>query len=532
MAQPTISYSISSRETESYWIKKFWSNIVYYSKNSPESSENLTSTIKNEIEVFTSNLAVLGSIRSNNLRANAQKYFSKNPLAITKTYNEILENEKSNPDYLQQFNPITYSYNKDSFRTQFLAEVISQMRALNSQIQSNPECELKVIKEAIPTLDKSFEKLLKQQYAKILMNIGDFMKKFNLLEEFSSTYRSVLSGYGLHDLGYPTHSDLPNCKSIDTFFTENFLNTLNLQKLTALSSFWLNKAAKSIISLNNMLFIINEFDLWADVESGKKQCPLTADKITLILKKTSFVAQLEGSIFDYLETMQLENPTMSSDEINDLCNNAINEEIKNKKDRYKSRFDKLLPELENNMDKDITQLHRIYNARYLLYRLKDICIFNLLIGSIDNHFSQNWGVIVENMANDEFININFDIEGLNMPLRLHMYKSELQNFLEEYAKDCIVPLYKGGNDLSINGMYISSSILLPMYVKQTSCINDKLKNEANLPPEVVKFLKHLKFLKNASKVPPTFISTAPNEPNALNLETGQELCVPKKEMFK
>lgn len=532
MSEVNKNYSVNSRETDLYWIVKFWSNIVYYSKNSPESSDDLTSIIKNEIEIFSSNIATLGSIRSNNLRANAQKYFLKNPSAIINTHHEILENEKNNPDYLQQFNPITYSYDKNSFRTQFLAEVISEMRTTYPQLQSNPEAELKVVKIIVPTLDKSYEKLLKQQYIKILMNIGDFMKKFNLLEEFSSTYKNMLSNHGLRDLGYPMHEDLPNCKSIDTFFTENFLNTLSLQKLTALSSFWLNKAAKSIISLNNMLFIINEYDLWPVVKSGKKQCPLPQEKIALVLKKTAFVSQIENSIFSSLENIQLDNPNISSAEIDDICNKSLAEKIENKKDWYKSKFDKLLPELENDMDKDIRQFHRIYNARYLLYRLKDICIFNLLIGSIDNHFSQNWGVIQENIANDEFININFDIEGLNMPLRLHMYTSELKKFLKTYTGKCIVPLYKGGKDLNIKGIYISSSILLPMFVKQTSCINNILNNSKNLSPDVITFLQHLKFLKNTSKVPPTFIGTKAKESNALNLETDQKLYIPKKEMFK
>jgi hypothetical protein len=154
------------------------------------------------------------------------------------------------------------------------------------------------------------------------------------------------------------------------------------------------------------------------------------------------------------------------------------------------------------------------------------------MGSIDNHYSKNWGVIPETIANDGFVNINFDIEGLNLPLRLHMYQSELIDFLNDYTGDSIIPLYKGANDLNVRGRYISSNIMMPMFVRQTSFINTTLQNPKDLPPDIIDFLRHLKFLKDSSKVPPALKNVNPKEPNAMNLETGEKINIPTKNMFK
>jgi len=315
-------------------------------------------------------------------------------------------------------------------------------------------------------------------------------------------------------------------------FTENFLNNLTLPKLIALSGFWINRTVKAIITLNEMLFIVNAFNLWDDVIARKRHIPIEPTQLDAMLEKTAYLSQIEEMLFDTMEDIQLKQPSADLDYLNKIFNEIFDKKIKKEEKRYKKKFDRILPDSENDLQTDIYAFHEMANAKYLLYRIKDMCIFNLLMGSIDKHYSKNWGIIPSDNMSGRFVNISFDIEGLNMPLRLHVYQSELIAFLTEYTGKPVIPLYKGASDMKIYGQYISSAILAPSSKKQNSFITEQLANPTKLSPSIVNFLKHLKFLKDNSKLPPSIKNESPNTPNTINLVTGERSYIPTKEMFR
>jgi len=528
--QSSPTYATSSNAEHSYWVKKFWSNFLTYTKNlNHKNSENFKETITAELEKEISNLALslshLAPTRSNYLRASAHKYFAKNPNSVVKTYKKILEASQKDPKYLD-FNPTLYSYNKDTFRTQFMIELINEIRKVCPDLEQNSDEELEILQKNIPVLDKVFEESLKRNYIELLTKLGDFLKKFNLTEEYTNTFHSILVSNSLNGLTYPCHKDEPDCKCLESIFTKDCLESLSLPNLIGLSGFWINKTSKAIISLNEMVFIINEFNLWDDVKAKKKQLPLDNNRLESILNKTQSLTQLEEGIFDIMESLQLEHPNLTQDEINTIFLHNFNVKVSQKSTSYKKKFDKLFPESANNLNDDLTQMHAMSNTRYLLYRLKDICIFNLIMGSIDSHYSKNWGIIPD--SNTKFSNVNFDIEGLNMPLRLHVYKKELIQFLNEYTGEPIMPLYRGAKDMTIDEKYIPTVILSPLFEKQKRFLVYKLNNPDTLTPDISIFLKHIRFLRNDSKMPSSMKTTNSKEPNSINLETNEKLCIKKK----
>ena len=188
------------------------------------------------------------------------------------------------------------------------------------------------------------------------------------------------------------------------------------------------------------------------------------------------------------------------------------------------------------------------NTQFLLYSIKDISVFNLLMGCIDSHYSKNWGIIPEK-DNTSQAYINIDIEGLNMPLRLHMPKSNLIKFLTEYTGQPIMPLYQGSNDMKLSKDPKTSNVLAPLCKKQTNCITERTSffnksledhkkgddPKKKLSPaqiinyqKALQFLAHIKFLRDKTKLPPSLKHISPNAPNAFNLKTEEEIHIKSK----
>lgn len=507
-----------SNSTKLSHIKSFWPCFLAYTQyiqqNSNSTDINLTEEINNDITKFSKILTEFSLLRTFSFRISAGKYFSKNPNALQNTYSTIIEKSEKDPKYFQSFRPTHTKYNPDFFRTQFVAEVVYETRNIQQGIPNN---EFDFLKTTIPSLTTYFEKNIKKIYIQLLVELGNFLKKFDILEKATTTFKYSFSVYQLKDLSYPPHTDEKNCISMDNLFTENFLQNLSMPKLISLTAFWTNRTAKYIEDLNQILYIVNELDLWKKVQKHKKVLPIDDEKLIYMLNKTENLIKMEMKIFE--ETIITHNTSeteLSYAEINEIFAEKLNKKIEQTETRHKIKYDKVLPNSDNLLTDDVDALHTLTNTEFLLYNLKDISIFNLLMGCIENRYSKNWGVIPD--SDPLFANVSIDIEGLNMPVRLHIYKSKLAEFLIDFTGKPIIPIYKGSKDMIIRGQYMSSTVLAPLFTKQTAAINQALSGSQNLSPDLVNFLRHIKFLKNPSNPPPAL----KNEPsNTINIITNE-----------
>lgn len=546
-------------ENREEYVESFWKYFMYYIENLQstlgKNNFDVQKELEKDIKNFTIFLTECSPMKSNYIRLLSQKFFAKNPLVLLETYKEIINESQKDPNYLLSFNSYTYPYNKDSFRTQFIAEVLIDTRKANPNLTPGTKEEFKILQQNLAKCDKLFEKRLKRLYIQLLVQLGDFLKKFNLIEYSTTTFRHKLAHHSLVNLSYPAHdseidklkeqekkdpknndskeNDLTKTISIDTLFTENYLNSLTLPKLMTLSAFWINRTTKHIVTLNEMLFIVNELNLWETISPKQKRLNLDSSKLSTLLIKTQYLSNLEDEIFDILENLQFKFPHLTQKQLNAIFSHHFDEKIAKEETAYKHDFDKLLPTSPNKLSHDLLEFHQMSNTRYLLYRLKDICIFDLLMGCIDEGYSKNWGVVPNTtQKNSKFITVYFDISGLNMPLRLHVYKSELIDFLKAYTGEPKIPLYKGAKDIDLGKKFFSTTVLAPISKKQNTCVKKKLSDPTKLPQTTIAFLRHIRFLKEPSQLPPSLKVENPNAPNAINLETGEKLHIKFNEHAK
>lgn len=553
------------RNNEKEYVQSFWKYFMYYAENSLSNSTNdkveIQKELEKDIDKFTTALTKLAPLRSNYIRFASQKFFAQNPVAFIETYQQIMDYMKKDPDFLERFNPYNYSYNKEFSHGQFLIELIRESRETNPELPPNSKEELKALRQNLLKCDSLFEKRSKKLYIDLLVAIGNLLKKFNLIEYSAEKFRHKVAGFSLLNLSYPAHDTeieklekieketdqiiaeekkakkkeltqnpikeeaLSKTISIDTLFTENYLNTLTLPKLIALAAFWTNRAVKHIRTLNEMIFVVNELDLWENLSTRKKRLAIEPTQLSNLLKKTMCLTKFEDEVFGIMENIQFEQPELSQTEINKIFNEHFDAKVKKEEGQYKTDFDLILPDSQNNLNNDLTKYHLMSNTIYLLYRLKDMCIFNLLMGCIDHGYSKNWGILPESDETDKEI-VCFDIEGLNMPVRLHVYTSELTEFLEEFTSSPVIPLYQGIKDFELGDELFGTIILAPICKKQNTCIKKELADPRKLLPYKLNYLRHIQFLKDSSKLPPSLKNE--NLHNAKNLRTGENIHITTK----
>lgn len=544
-----------------HFVTIFWPHLLYYSQNllnnSTEEQINLGDNIIDKILSISNTLSHSGGIKTLPLITQAQDTLLKDKKLLTTIYNDIISNESKDPNYLLSVRK--HNYTKMSFYQHFVAEIINAVRLdIDENVQNligkqntdknliqeyysaAKKNEFQLVEARLNMTEKNLVKYQRDIFTEILVNLGEFFKDFNLLERYSRNFERDLGNHGLRDLAYPlndvakekTQKSSGNTKTtitVEQLFDKKYLETLSISKLTALTAFWANRAAKDIERLNELLFIVYELDLWENLENGEKAIEIEPKKLEQLFTKTNFLINIETFIFDKIELLRAQNPHLETEKINDAFNNFFDAEVLKYKDEYTTFFSKVFPDSKNDFCDDLSSLHNLENTKYLLYSLKNNCLINLTMGSIDSHYSKNWGIVPDGKEKSEFICIYFDIEGLNMPLRLHMPKPILNKFILEYTGKSEIPLYQGVSDLTLHSQTITTGILAPLCQKQSEAIRTKLADQGKCSPDVVRFLKHIQFLRNNNKSPWDNKNT--KEPNTFNLIT-KECTYTKKEKEK
>ena len=154
---------------------------------------------------------------------------------------------------------------------------------------------------------------------------------------------------------------------------------------------------------------------------------------------------------------------------------------------------------KNNFCDDFLACFGLQNITENSYLLKDKSIEGLLQLLYNNHISENWGIIEENNKS-QYVLIAADINGLNMPLRLHIKRDVIKRFIQENQKNTIIPIYQGAEDFTVGGMYISTHLLMPLTEEECKTI-EKVSLETRDTEYRSKFIKHIAFFANSQKYP-------------------------------
>lgn len=189
--------------------------------------------------------------------------------------------------------------------------------------------------------------------------------------------------------------------------------------------------------------------------------------------------------------------------------NEINKIIEQEGENYKRIFDKQMPGYKNDLYEDIEIYKTLLNHVENIYLIRNSILGCKIRSLFDSKKCKNWGIIIDEFKNiqktknddSKYVLVGIDQEGLNMPIRLHIKRELLKEFIKSYNGEEKIPVYEGSNDFIINNMLIPTNILMPIQNKQKKWINNKYKDASTAKAYNLKIIEHIRFLKDSSKYP-------------------------------
>ena len=327
------------------------------------------------------------------------------------------------------------------------------------------------------------------------------------------------------------------------------LEHLDIPTLSVLNSFWINRVTKELSSFSDAFFITNDLNLWDKIRTAEKksvnstkasfddaddvfletkiEVPISEEELDALIEKMKFLEK-ESSYYFLLAS--------SSTDINELEDNEIVDPYTGNIQRRKSAVYRDLSQEAQILDSQIGEDYHNYfskvnngvladsendfltdfylyctaaNITHNSYLIKD----NIMISQLSNLFnsptvSKNWG-LTEDLRrkgfNHDKLLISIDAPGLNMPLRLHIRRELLEDFLRANQNTTRIPLYQGASDFykgkAKNSGYIPTPVLIPVSPEKKK----EIKKLASLIDEThpkYGFIEHISFIANGTSIPP------------------------------
>ena len=505
--------------------------IRIYQENPEMDKEKTNKEMQHKLYNILHKTAEIEDFKSNIARRNAIKYLNFNWEQVEIEYRKLVAEERRTGKKLKDKERILYSSNKKKAIRQLMAEVITNIRGIVESVDPNLIYELdrrytgkimdlkkelietKTDRESrkkvertiyligpIPEFEKvkyylkkiigqeETDKELKEQYVNTIMIIGQLIEEFGTLEEYKKHQINELKRINLEKL--------QDTNGIDNLFKKENLQKLNLAQLAALYAFWDNRLVKEIEKIYNSYFIMYELDLddKTTIQNKDATNKLLPHQLETLNVKTALLDILISNIYYQYRDSHLEGGEVDIEE-------ALSEMSAKFGAEYQKYFSGIggLNVHENNFDKDIVLRLKTENAIRNLYIQKDNGITGLLNLLYNGDVSENWGIIDEN-PRSKFVLLVADINGLNMPLRLHIEREKVKNFAIKNQENSVVPIYSGITDFNINGRIISTHILMPLTQNQKELIKQASSNVRDGDYRY-KFIKHLEYLADWQEYP-------------------------------
>ena len=505
--------------------------IRIYQENPEMDKEKTNKEMQGKLYNILHKTAEIEDFKSNIARRNAIKYLNFNWEQVKIEYRKLVAEERRTGKKLKDKERILYSSNKKKAIRQLMAEVITNIRGIVESVDPNLIYELdrrytgkimdlkkelietKTDRESrkkiertiyligpIPEFEKvkyylkkiisqeEIDKELKEQYVNAIMIIGQLIDEFGTLEEYKKHQINELKRINLEKL--------QDTNGIDNLFKKENLQKLNLAQLAALYAFWDNRLVKEIEKIYNSYFIMYELDLddKTTVQNKEAANKILLQQLETLNVKTALLDILISNIYYQYRDSHLEGGEVDIEE-------ALSEMSAKFGAEYQKYFSGIggLNVHENNFDKDIVLRLKTENAIRNLYLQKDNGITGLLNLLYNGDVSENWGIIDEN-PRSKFVLLVADINGLNMPLRLHIEREKVKEFAIKNQENSIVPIYSGITDFNINGRIISTHILMPLTQNQKELIKQASSNVRDGDYRY-KFIKHLEYLADWQEYP-------------------------------
>ena len=371
------------------------------------------------------------------------------------------------------------------------AEDIEKLNARSKIIGKEQE----KIEEAFLGSRDIFSDNIRRKYIKGLKIIGKIIKDFGLFDTYEKREHTRLEEIGIKEKNI----------NLNEYFDQNYLETLPIKTLIAMNVFWENRLTKEIQRITNGTFILQDLGLIEQLLKDKKeyeQFPfekLSNENIRIELIKTEILKEISQIGIDKMERSLKRQAKRQEERVEEIDITPYIDEVSVEyQEQYNKYFSENIQETMNILSHDI-QNNYITGKNIVnnLYKGKNANVLALIESCITRDTIQNWGYIEEDNNLGNFIILGFDIEGLNMPLRIHIPKEYLEEFLKANDMENIIPIYKGNEDFRRLGEIIKTPALIPMSQNVKKQIEDIQINRKGSVQQAM-YLEHLKYLANTT----------------------------------
>lgn len=365
------------------------------------------------------------------------------------------------------------------------------------------------IKNSLPY----FEEKLKNMQIQTMQFIGRKLDENGLLERYKENNDKTMSLWGIKEYTYEisTKKYKKDDVGIKEVFSEEFLKTQDAEDAMMLSLFWQNRYAKETESMGNAIFTIDTLNLWGKIIDGKQDIQITDEEIKAIINKTICLREISSSYMNNLKGKSKKTTQEDLDRGYKRVDGSddIEKIVKQEGENYKIIFDKQLPTSDNDLDRDLEIYKILINQNENIYMIRNALLGCKIRSLFDSKKCRNWGIIPEEFKEYEddqnhkskYVLIGIDQEGFNMPIRLHIKKDLLIDFIKTYNGNSKIPIYEGDKDFIIYQSLIKTNLLMPMQKTHKKLINQKYKEALEKRTSISDMIEHLRFLKDSDKYP-------------------------------
>lgn len=502
-------------------------------------------------------IVTLPSIKSNNIKYYICKYLVDHPEELADSYNKIIREEQRDGEK-KTFPPtMTYSPNiLSSIRTLTIEALVAmremkgiispeQRSIIEGYVKASPKeqrkyrenCsmaqlrildyyasyvqgdELSQLKAFLTEEEEVLGKELKSNYVESIVRVSENMDRVGLLEKYCTEHRKAMERIGLSGLSYNYEGDEKGNISVKSFFQRENIEKMDTYKLSMLNAFLINRYTKVLEDLNKTFFIVNELGLWSQIKiampgkDGKISIDVDESNLETLYRKMNFLDVVLEDVMAYCkETSSSEdtqNITMENGSIRGFIKVNVNDKIDELEEEigseYRVFFGSALSDSSNNFGVDFDEYRLLRNAIVNTYRIKDFNMLAVLFNLYQvKGLSKNWGVMPEErpIADSQKILLGFDIEGFNMPIRLHIDKSMVIDFLKANQGTTKMPVYEGTSDFMSSDRNIGTQLLMPLGMKQKKSLKSYYEYHSKCAGSNVRnLLEHIVFLKDGGKYP-------------------------------
>lgn len=341
-----------------------------------------------------------------------------------------------------------------------------------TKVKSEEEMLLLIINNSLELV----EKMQKQGSVKLLECATKFFEKYNLFDTMMKSHSSVLRYLNIGEMSYELDGT-PQNKGIRDIFEVKNLEKFSTDEIIGFNMFWQNKFAKEFKCICLANFAINQMDLL-----NNRDTELSEEALKNVLTKYDLINFILMDAFDE-KTYSFKEPHINRDVQSD----------------YGEYFRDAFPYINNDFREECEKGKSNYQNLSYIYAVKFNLISNQVSNLLKNKKIKNWGYIKEfnrELMDDNYILIGMDLDGYNMPIRVHAPKDKLIESLVEMESEAIIPMYEGAEDFIVRGEIIPANLALPLQKKHKEYLRKAEPTQKNK-----NILEHIIFLSNSDKFP-------------------------------